>query len=361
MLKQAAAVADIRELCQLGIPGPELMPCVLERLHRLVPSYTSLFDWVDDEGRILHYYTEPPLVPEVARLYFDAFYNDREREVVPAYSEQIRRGHGVVNRGAPDRAFCRSDFYNLIWRPRGVHQCLEAVVRHRGRPVGALTLYRAANEPAFDQRDERALASVLPYFAQAVAASPDYRGRYVRSGEAGLLVVDRAGRLSYLSAEGRRLLYMARRAPSDAARGLADAESAALPGALLAWCRDLAHIPAGASMPVFAQQSAWGKFVFRGYWLEPSDAEQRLIAIEIERHLPQSLNIAQTLRSLPLSARQRQLCALLADGLAYAAVAARMNITTHTAISYARLVYEKLGLSGREELVRMLLAPPPAG
>jgi hypothetical protein len=169
-------ISELRDLCRLGLPAQSVMPIVMQTLHRLVPSCTNRFDWVNPRGQIVDYYTEPPYVPDAARLYFDEFYNRREREVMAPYSEQVRQGHGVLESSPPGRSFYRSDFYNLIWRPRGVHHSLEAVVRHCDRPVGALTLYRSAGEAPFGSRDRQVLGAAIPYLAQLVANGTDYRG-----------------------------------------------------------------------------------------------------------------------------------------------------------------------------------------
>ena len=51
---------------------------------------------------------------------------------------------------------------------------------------------------------------------------------------------------------------------------------------------------------------------------------------------------------------------LLSQGLSYARIAEMMRLSEHTVVSYARVVFDKLNLNGRERLVRELLAPPAA-
>src|SRR5580765_5745551 len=97
MATRVAVLSEIRQLCCLRMPAQQVMPLLLKTLHRFIPSYTNLFDWVDSEYQISNYYSEGPMCPEAARLYFQEFYNKREREVMPGFSEQVRTGRGVIN------------------------------------------------------------------------------------------------------------------------------------------------------------------------------------------------------------------------------------------------------------------------
>lgn len=89
-MKNAAAIAYIRELCSLGLTGELLIPALLESMHRVIPSARNLFDWVNAEGRIQRYYFEGPIDHAIAKHYFDEFHNRREAEAMPRYVDVIR-------------------------------------------------------------------------------------------------------------------------------------------------------------------------------------------------------------------------------------------------------------------------------
>jgi two-component system NarL family response regulator len=54
----------------------------------------------------------------------------------------------------------------------------------------------------------------------------------------------------------------------------------------------------------------------------------------------------------PLTERERELLASLADGLTYAEVAARMAISRHTVHTHVKTIYDKLHAHGRDQAVR---------
>lgn len=359
--KHVDAVADLRSLCRLGLPSRTLMPSLLEALRRIVPSLTSLFDWVDADGHIVDYYTEPPYVAQAAERYFAAFYNQRESELMPPYSERLRYGDGVLDNGGAEASFYRSDFYNEIWRPRGVQHSVQAVLRVGRVVLGALTLCRGRADSPFSARERQTLGLVLPYLSRSVATGAADDGPWVPTGETGLLLSDDRGRLLHASSQGRRLLYMARHPMTDSGPDLAAAERAALPDDLLERCLRLAAAGHAAIRPppVHQRHNAWGRFVFRAHWMERFAVERALLAIEIERQLPMALQLAHAVQALPLSVRQRECCMLVARGFSYAVIGARMGVTTNTAISYARAAYDRLGIGGREDLVKHLFVPAP--
>jgi DNA-binding CsgD family transcriptional regulator len=358
MAKRAAAVAEIRQLCCLGLPAQEVMPALLTALHRFVPSFSNLFDWVDEDGQITNYYSEEPYVAEVAQRYFQVYYNRREREVMPAYSEHVRTARGVVNSDAiSNPAFYGSDFYNEIWRPRQVHHKLEAIIRANGRALGSLVLYRSPGDAQFSKQDEQSLCAIIPYVAHAVGGPARFDGRYTPSGESGMAIVDRRGKLLYRCSEARRLLYLAAHPVVDPVT-VAAGSDAALPPAVATLARALADGFRGAPTPppVYRHANAWGRFVFRAHWLDGhAGMTESLIGITIERELPLPLRAARAAFALPLSVRQRELCVLLAQGLSYLQIAARMCLSQHTVVSYARVVYDKLNVAGRDQLGSALL------
>jgi DNA-binding CsgD family transcriptional regulator len=74
----------------------------------------------------------------------------------------------------------------------------------------------------------------------------------------------------------------------------------------------------------------------------------------LERRSPLAAVILARSCALPLSARERELAVLLALGHPPAAAAARMAISLATLRTYAKSVYARCGVNGREGLVAFL-------
>lgn len=79
----------------------------------------------------------------------------------------------------------------------------------------------------------------------------------------------------------------------------------------------------------------------------------RVVTVHREEPLPVKL-IRQT-EKLPLSQRQTQICLLMAGGHTYPAIARRIGISEHTAVTHSRQIYAKFDVHNRSELVLKLL------
>ncbi len=98
----------------------------------------------------------------------------------------------------------------------------------------------------------------------------------------------------------------------------------------------------------------------RGYLLKSAESQEVLEAIRRvaagEAILPPSLTarlldelVAPTPASPPLTAREREVLALIAEGLANKEIAARLHISENTVKTHVRHILEKLGLRSRAE------------
>ena len=98
----------------------------------------------------------------------------------------------------------------------------------------------------------------------------------------------------------------------------------------------------------------------RGYLLKSAESQEVLEAIRRvaagEAILPPSLTarlldelVAPTPASPPLTGREREVLALIAEGLANKEIAARLHISENTVKTHVRHILEKLGLRSRAE------------
>ena len=74
---------------------------------------------------------------------------------------------------------------------------------------------------------------------------------------------------------------------------------------------------------------------------------------ERARRLVRAVTDDATIGGPPLTNREREILALLADGLANKQIAARLGISTNTVKTHLELLFEKLGASTRAEAVAM--------
>src|SRR5215216_4628658 len=167
-MKQSAVRARIRQLCCLGLPGEMLMSSLLPALRELVPSDSAGFFWVDSGGEMRNLYAERLLPPDVMSLYFERYYEGREASFRKAFVARAQAPEGVVATSA-DGELSKTGYYNEILKRLDAHHVLYGIVREQGGALGQLSLYRAADAPAFSARERADLASVIRYVAHGVA------------------------------------------------------------------------------------------------------------------------------------------------------------------------------------------------
>jgi DNA-binding CsgD family transcriptional regulator len=362
----ARSLVALQALCGVGLHPEVLVPAFLEALHGLVPSSRNLFDWTDEQGRLVRYFIEGPIDAQIAQLYFDEFHNRREAEVMPAFDSLRRTPAGVRSADELDHeGFFRSDLYNEIWRPQGLRTRLEAVVRSAsGRLLGSLVLYRGPGERRFSLDDERHLAAVLPSFAAALeAAGPAVADdRHVPSPEPPeTLLMSLDGELCHASDGAIRLLLMA---AGGASRDRLSRPLALLADPLLSMLllrlRDRAAqwaTPEGraatalAPPPSIVHETPAGQFVARGELLRPAQASMAPLAqVTLRRLEPHRVALERALRALPITAGQIAVCRGLYAGLTQAEIGRRLGVAPATVIDHTRKVYRTLDIGSQTEL-----------
>lgn len=367
-MKSSRALADLRDLCQQGLPPEVLVPAFLEALHGLVSSYRNLFDWTDAQGRLLHYFIEGPVDTRVAQLYFEVFHNTREAEVMPAFDSLRHAPAGV--RGAQELAqpgFYRSALYHEIWKPQGFHTRLEGVVRGTdGSLLGSLVLYRTAGQPLFDRADEQRLTAALPLLAEGLrrparpadagAAGPERR--FVRAPEPPeTLLLTMSGRLCHASPGAVRLMLLADGglSPGSLDRPLGDLADGVL-SALLLQVHAVAALPPGqAPLPRLTHQNAWGRFMLEGHLLQAEGPGlEPMVMVQITRWEPHRVALSRALRSLPLTPGQATVCRALYHGASQAEAAASLGVAPATVVDHVRKAYRALDLRSTLELRALL-------
>jgi len=355
MQHPARHTAALRALCALGLHAEVLVPAVLEALHKVVPSARNLFDWTDEQGRLVRYFIEGPIDAVIAQRYFDEFHNRREGEAMPPFQALRRTPAGIRSAGELDHAaFYASALYNEIWQPQGFRYRMEAVLRGaRGQLLGSLVLYRGPGEARFSAVDERQLAEVTPAFATALetcgpAGADD---RHVVSPEAPqtvLMTLD--GEVCHASDGAHRLLLLA---DGGVTRDRLTRPLDALGGGALAMLLARLREPrdALAPAPSITHENPWGQFVLSGVLLRPAAARNVVLAqVTITRLEPHRVALERALRALPVTPGQMAVCRELYRGLPQAEIGGRLGVAPATVVDHARKAYRALDVRSAQEL-----------
>ena len=363
-MTHARAIAALQALCGLKLHAQVLVPAVLEALHAVVPSYRNLFDWTDEQGRLLRYFIEGPIDAALAQHYFDEFHNRREAEAMPSFNTLQRHPPGVRSAAELDHPrFFDSALYHEIWRPQGFHTRLEAVLRGSGgRLLGSLVLYRAPGDARFTAADEQRLAAVLPAFAAGLEALGAARADepHVPGPEpAETLLLTLQGTLCHASPGAHRLLLMAEGgAGRDSLSTPLDLLANRLVPMLLTRLRQRAQDTLGQSVgqslappPSITHETAAGQFLASGLLLRPlQQGSEPLAQVTLRRLEPHRVALERALRALPLTAGQVAVCRELYGGRSHAQISAQLGVAPATVVDHVRKAYQTLDLRSTLEL-----------
>lgn len=370
-MKHAKARAHIRQLCCLGLGKEVIIPELLRILHSVIPSESNLFTGFGERMAPAYLISEY-IVPEAV----DVFVSEQERifkPIIAGMSKWFSRHRVMPDPAAAYERFYQSDFYHLVLRPSNQHYGLQALIRHNGIPTGSLQLFRPQRQRPFGDEDQRQFEQILSYVEYGMRAGNEIHTDYADSGQAGMVVLTRLGKVVYISEQARLLLLLATHGVLPVGKqGLFNREIA-LPPEIGRICKNLDQIFRGMDTPppVFFHTNPSGRFVFRAHWLQPPTAnpdpdtagyhspDSGLIGVTIEHQEPLRLKLHRNLQGWRLSAREQEVCLALADGLSQTAIAARLHIGSQTVMTYVRRIYEKLGINSREELLKKLLASQP--
>jgi DNA-binding CsgD family transcriptional regulator len=351
-MKQSQGVASIRALCSLGLPGEQLIPALLETLHRVIPSSRNLFDWTDAKGNLVRYFFEGPIDPEIARHYFDEFHNKREIEAMGSFHSGVT-GHATVRSAAeldsPD--FYRSALYNEIWRPQGLHSRVEAIVKNsRGHPMGSLVLYREKGDPPFSAAEEQLLAGLVPYVSRGLAAESSFSLDFVARRERRAVVnLADDGSLLHLSQDAHKMLLLSHGGitPESAGRKPRGTDFTSL--ALLAE-QIRTHERASNQEVALTVDNAWGRFVYEAQPLVAAGGGPRAIHVSIQHQEPRAVAWRRALSGLQLSIAQTEVCALMRAGYTQPQIAAALAIAPSTVADHVKKIYNRLDVHSAREL-----------
>ena len=181
------------------------------------------------------------------------------------------------------------------------------------------------------------------------------------------MILTRKGSVLHIDDSARTLLFLATHGANPAGFGRVNL-AITIPPVLRQLCANLDGIFQGweAPPPSFSHTNGSGRFVFRAYWLqsptvylEPetqgySPGEDGLIGVVIEHQEPLRLQLQRKLQVWRLSPREQEVGLALAEGLSQATIAARLNVSIQTVMTYVRRLYAKLEVHNRAELLDKL-------
>ena len=89
---QKRVVAQIKQLCCLGLGAHAIAPPLTRLLLRMIPAHSSSVFFSDETGELVNIYDENPALIEVGPIYVNEFHDRREADVWIGFKETFERG-----------------------------------------------------------------------------------------------------------------------------------------------------------------------------------------------------------------------------------------------------------------------------
>jgi DNA-binding CsgD family transcriptional regulator len=241
----------------------------------------------------------------------------------------------AATRGRPER----STRYRDVTAPAGIPHELRAAFVWRGRPWGAVHIARREDSGDFSDADVKALARIAGSIAEGIRASLRFdAARRAREPSApGLVVLGAGDEIELITEPARELL--------DQMRSRVQVESDGSAPAALRAVAASARIGSTGAVAV-PGQAGW----ITMHASLPEGRASGRVAVVIERATGRE-SAALRLESYGVTARERDVAALIAQGCSNAEIAAALVVSPYTVQDHIKSLFEKTGVGSRRELV----------
>ena len=353
-----AAMAHIRRLACIGVDAGVAMPDVLELITHVVPSANNVFVPTDASFTCRSIISRHWTAPVMEHLF--AKRQTEYRKPCDAHEHWWRTAPASVTvdeAGAAYDGLHRTALYYECLRPFGQHHLLEGFVRQGDRPLGYLNIFRDASSRPFGHRDMRRLNTLLPYLAMLMSDSARPDMEYAPPAASAVIIVDARGMIQSVSHGGQDVL---RSALNPGLNTHADVRGAfaSLMKRLLRRLRASMSENGGRDCvpPAIEVRNGRGLFTFRAHWLMSEEDRTGAHACILVNHAePLPLRLMRGLAALPLSPAQKSVALLIAREHSRRAIAHELGVSDGTVKDYARLIYRRLGVHDRHQLMAKLL------
>ncbi|MEU6955083.1 helix-turn-helix transcriptional regulator [Streptomyces sp. NPDC045714] len=247
----------------------------------------------------------------------------------------------------------RSTLYEAFMRPRGFHDELRAVLRVGGRPQGHISLFRAEGRPAFDDAETRLIASVVTPLAKQLRSFAEPAPQPQPGGPhgPGLLLFDANGTLLSFNDDALAYLDTLPEGPAvpspQGIRVPAWVQATAMKARAVAQERDRGQ----ARARVRNRAGRW--LVCHASCLREAGGGPGASAVVIEPAKTSEI-VPLIVDAYELTDRETEVTQYIARGLPTGEIAAQLHLSPHTVRDHIKAVFEKVGVSGRGELVGKL-------
>ncbi len=345
-------VDEVELLGTRGLPREQYYRELAERLRRVIDCDATCWHTLDPETQVMTSEAPQELIeqgvfsPETAPAAGAVIVaSEYLREDVNTFAALARRRVPVgilseATRGHPER----SARYRELLGPAGIPFELRAAFVSRGRCWGAVHIARRDDKRDFSREDAATLGRVSGAIADGIRTSVRFEAARRPDDPAapGLVVLGPSDEVELMTAPARELVA-ALRSPAVAAEETPPTPLLALASYARGRDREAAHEAYVAAMP------SDGGWITLHASLPEGPGEGR-VAIVLERSITRHA-AAVRLEAHGVTPREREVAALLAQGLSNPEIAERLVLSPFTVQDHIKSLYEKTDVASRQELV----------
>jgi DNA-binding CsgD family transcriptional regulator len=342
---QAGRLADeVALLATRGLPREEFFRELTARLRRAIHVDAACWHTLDPETLLMTSDASEDLVTSGVFTAESAW--EAGTEIIAgeylsgdanAFAQLARRRVPAATLTAATRGPPESSArYSETLVPAGIPHELRGVFSSRGRTLGAVHLARVEGQTDFGDADVKVLARIAPAVAEGIRAS--LRFDAARSGRTGpgMIVLGPRDEVELITEPVHELLSELRGATTS---------GEPMPSAVLA-------VAASARAAMRANTVA---VPGRNGWITlhaslPEGRAAGRVAVVVDRAAG-TQSTALRLETYGVTAREREVAALIAQGCSNAEIAAALVISPYTVQDHIKSLFEKTGVGSRRELV----------
>jgi len=348
----SAAVQHVRHIAALGLPDRMAVAAMIDALEEVVPTRTRTFLWADEDGIPCDTY-DRDLIPSAVNEFNELSPQLAADRNAPSLDKMLNSPdeYGGWQRFQHLPGWDMSALKNIIFRAYGIGNNLDFPIRDaRGRARSILTLGREPGSCPYSRREIAAVLSLRSHFLHAIESHAAMSAREVcgPDGEVEVVLIGQDGSICTATEPG--LVLLRQLAPqSDEilfyGRGRA-------PGPVLEVVRRLEEASDGLNHqpPSLEAWTHWGRFKVIAH-LRSGTGET---IVSIQRMIPRRLRRLRHAATLPISPRERQIAVAMCGLGSGDAIARTLQLSTSTYREYARRIYARLGVEGRDGVRELL-------
>ncbi len=362
MLRSNASSARVtlRQLCNLGLPAPILLPSLLPALRAVVRSSHAAFFYCDALGNMTNIYAERMLPPEAMAAYYERYYREDKIAFAKAYLSRVN-AHEPVSRKSVTAVDRETGYYRDVLSVLDAEHVLYGIVRspHNGHePLGQLSLYRGRDDEPFTAQDAAALKDVLHYLSAALVDNLQsvVRTPTEQTAEEAMAVLTDDGEVMFCDEGWSRLVRMAR------GEAISPGQARDEPRAIVAFTQGVMKAARASKRALHWVDSPWGRFVFRHHELDAAGSATRFVgsvapkatALVVSRLAAEPVRLTEGASRLELSSQQREVALMIALGQTNAEIAEKLGVSVNTAGYHVKQVFAKLNVHERGDVAKLL-------